>query len=214
MCLTWREFQTNKLCQHSVCSLKCLFLCMSIHFYVAPRLFSAATWLISYVLHLITAFSLSFIYILSLRPSLCAPSLPPFPPPLHSSWAWVWAGRQQAGRLPGWGPRWCSGESASSGSQSLQGGSTALLWPIWPRPVLAPVCDYGPAGGQQSWHLKPCQYTADWGTMWRDGLTHRDVTWLQFYQWPLDGGERMKQRTVSPGWCLDLSLSWTHTSGY
>lgn len=67
----------------------------------------------------------------------------------------------QAGRLPGWGPRWCSGESASSGSLSLQDGSTALLWPIWPRPVLAPVCDYGPAGGQQSWHSKPCQYTAD-----------------------------------------------------
>ena len=55
---------------------------------------------------------------------------------------------RQAGRLPGWGPRWCSGESASSGSLSLQDGRTALLWPIWPRPVLAPVCDYGPAGGE------------------------------------------------------------------
>lgn len=61
------------------------------------------------------------------------------------------AGRQ-AGRLPAWGPRWCSGESASSGFLSLQDGRTALLWPIWPRPVLAPVCDYGPAGGRQGWH--------------------------------------------------------------
>lgn len=59
---------------------------------------------------------------------------------------------RQAGRLPGWGPRWCSGESASSGSLSLQDGRTALLWPIWPRPVLAPVCDYGPAGGLRGWH--------------------------------------------------------------
>lgn len=71
---------------------------------------------------------------------------------------------RQAGRLPGWGPRWCSGESASSGSLSLQDSSMALLWQIWPRPVLAPVCDYGPAGGQQSWHSKPCQYTTEWGT--------------------------------------------------
>lgn len=59
---------------------------------------------------------------------------------------------RQAGRLPGWRPRWCSGESASSGSLSLQDGRTALLWPIWSRPVLAPVCDYGPAGGRQGWH--------------------------------------------------------------
>lgn len=59
---------------------------------------------------------------------------------------------RQAGRLPSWGPRWCSGESASSGSLSLQDGRTALLWPIWPRPVLAPVCDYGPAGGWQGSH--------------------------------------------------------------
>lgn len=47
---------------------------------------------------LISAFSLSFIYILSLQPSLYAPSLPPFPPPLHSSSAWARAGRQ-ASRL-------------------------------------------------------------------------------------------------------------------
>lgn len=49
MCLTWRELQTNKLCQHSVCSLKRLFPGMSIHFYVAPRLClsNTATWLIS-----------------------------------------------------------------------------------------------------------------------------------------------------------------------
>lgn len=64
-------------------------------------------------------------------------------------------------RLPGREPRWCSGEAASSGSLSLQDGSMALLCPIWPRPILAPVCDCAPAGGRQSWRTKPCQYTAD-----------------------------------------------------
>lgn len=163
---------------------------------------------------LISAFSLPFIYILSLQPSLCAPSLPPFPPPLHSSSAWARAGRQ-AGRLPGWGPRWCSGESASSGSLSPQDGSTALLWPIWPRPVLAPVCDYGPAGGQQSWHSKPCQYTADWGTNCGEMDSHTEM-WLllQFCQWPLDGVQSMKQKTGCPGRCSDLLVPWKYTSGY
>lgn len=62
-------------------------------------------------------------------------------------------------RLPGRKPRWRSGEAASSGSLSLQDGNMALLCPIWPRPILAPVCDCAPAGGQQSWRTKPCQYT-------------------------------------------------------
>lgn len=67
------------------------------------------------------------------------------------------------GRLPGREPRWRSGEAASSGSLSLQDGSVALLCPLWPRPILAPVCDCAPAGGRQSWRTKPCQYPAELG---------------------------------------------------
>lgn len=146
--------QTNKLCQHSVCSLKSLSRCISLHRRVSAGLClsNTATWLISsfpisYILRFLSFPSFTS----SLPPSLHATSPPPFPPPLQSSSARAQAGRQ-AGRLPGWGPRWCSGESASSGSLSLQDGRTALLWPIWPRPVLAPVCDYGPAGGWQGSH--------------------------------------------------------------
>lgn len=91
-------------------------------------------------------------------------------------------------RLPGREPRWCSGEAASSGSLSLQDGSMALLCPIWPRPILAPVCDCAPAGGRQSWRTEPCQYTADLGgTNRRDGPTWHDWI-LQYRPRPLEGG--------------------------
>lgn len=80
-----------------------------------------------------------FISILSHPTSLPTPPLPQPEP-------------RRAGGLSGCGPRWRAGDSASSWSLSLQDGRTALLWPIWPRPVLAPVCDYGAAGGWRSWH--------------------------------------------------------------
>lgn len=98
---------------------------------------------ISYILYLTIAF-------LSLSSFTSSPSLHAHPPRrhFHPHYSLPQPEPRQAGRLPGWGPRWCSGESASSGSLSLQDGRTALLWPIWPRPVLAPVCDYGPAGGE------------------------------------------------------------------
>lgn len=92
-------------------------------------------------------------------------------------------------RLPGREPRWCSGEAASSGSLSLQDGSMALLCPIWPRPILAPVYDCAPAGGRQSWRTKPCQYTAD---LREDEPTRDGPTWhdwiLQYHLCPLEGG--------------------------
>lgn len=155
MCLTWRGLQTTKLCCNSVSSLRCLFCCVSIHSRAAPRPGHLAHLLLSLpcLVHALLSpqlFPLSSIYVLSLKPSLYASSILLFFTPLHSSSSPAWAGR-----LPGWGPRWCSGKSASSGSLSLQDGSAALLWPIWPRPVLAPACDYGPAGRRQSWRRKP-----------------------------------------------------------
>lgn len=160
MCLTWRGLQTTKLCCNSVSSLKCLFCCVSVHSRAAPRLGHLAHLLLpspplpspSRARSLIAAAFSPFLHLrpLSPKPSLCASSILLFFTPLHSSSAAAWAGR-----LPGWGPRWCSGKSASSGSLSLQDGSAALLWPIWPRPVLAPACDYGPAGRRQSWRRKP-----------------------------------------------------------
>lgn len=79
------------------------------------------------------------------------------------------------GRLPGREPRWCSGEAASSGALSLQDGSMALLCPIWPRPILAPVCDCAPAGGRQSWCIKPCQYSAELGKITVERLDYAAV---------------------------------------
>lgn len=174
MCLAWRELRTNKLCQHSVCSPKISlshlnsFLCR----YRALPLQHChlAHFLLSHLLDPPLS-PFSFIYILSLQSSLNALSLPPFPPPRQSYSAQAQAGRQ-AGRLPGWGPRWCSGESASSGSLSLQDGRTALLWPIWPRPVLAPVCDYGPAGGRQGWLRENRASTQQTGRQTVEGRTN------------------------------------------
>lgn len=158
--MTWRGLQTTKLCCNSVSSLKCLFCCVSVHSRAAPRLGHLAHLLLPSLPSPSCARSLiatAFFFFpfppfrSSLRkPSLYASSILLFFTPLHSSSAPAWAGR-----LPGWGPRWCSGKSASSGSLSLQDGSAALLWPIWPRPVLAPACDYGPAGRRQSWRRKP-----------------------------------------------------------
>lgn len=82
------------------------------------------------------------------------------------------------GRLPGREPRWCSGEAASSGSLSLQDGSMALLSPIWPRPILAPVCDCAPAGGRQSWRTKPCQYPAEVGEITVERLDSAAVLYV------------------------------------
>lgn len=56
----------------------------------------------------------------------------------------------QAGS-PAGGPDGVLASGPALGSLSLQDGSAALLWPIWPRPVLAPAGDYGPAGRRQSW---------------------------------------------------------------
>lgn len=139
-----------------------LYLCMSIHFCLSTGLCLSNTaarlisFPISYIHRLTTAFSLFLPFYPLSSTRLRAPSPVPFHPPYSLPQPEPrQAGRQacgQAGRLPGWGPRWCSGKSASSGSLSLQDGRTALLWPIWQRPVLAPVCDYGPAGGRQGWH--------------------------------------------------------------
>lgn len=146
MCLAWRELRTNKLCQHSVCSLKSLSLPASLllsqHCHLAHLLSPPS--LISSVSLPRSLFSLHLHPLSSTKPPYCRHFHPHYSLPQPEP--------RQAGRLPGWGPRWCSGESASSGSLSLQDGRTALLWPIWPRPVLAPVCDYGPAGGRQGWH--------------------------------------------------------------
>lgn len=148
--------QTTKLCCNSVSSLKCLLCCVSIHPRAAPRLGHLAHLLLPPLpISCRLSYRRSFFPFPPLtsslpKPSLYASSILLFFTPLHSSSAPAWAGR-----LPGWGPRWCSGKSASSGSLSLQDGSAALLWPIWPRPVLAPACDYGPAGRRQSWRRKP-----------------------------------------------------------
>lgn len=129
MCLTWKELQTNKLCQHSVCSLKCLFSCISIHFHVAPRLCIsiATTWLISSSL-LLCPFP-SFLQL-----SLHACTLPA----AISTPITVFLSLGM-GSLPSWGPRWCSGESA--GFLGFWGCRMAA-WPFCGR-----------YGRGQSWHL-------------------------------------------------------------
>lgn len=151
MCLTWRELRTNKLCQHSVCSLKCLFLCISIIF---PQRSQASQC--RHLPHLLPLPSLR-------RSAAFSFHLHPFvstKPARFSTPTAVFLSLSP-GRLPGREPRWCSGEAASSGSLSLQDVSMARLCPIWPRPILAPVCDCAPAGGRQSWRTKPCQYPAE-----------------------------------------------------
>lgn len=169
--------RTNKLCQHSVCSLKSLSPCILIHFCIATGLClpNTAGWLIasfsiSYILCLTTTFSLFF----HLYPLLLSSTRPAYtlPTAISTPTTVLLSPGGQAGRLPGWGPRWCSGESASSGSLSRQDGRTALLWPIWLRPVLAPVCDYGPAGGRQGWQGR--ENTAS--TQQTEGLTAEGLT--------------------------------------
>lgn len=178
MCLTWRELRTNKLCQHSVCSLKCLFLCVSIYLRGARGLPNAATCPISSLFHLLDALPhFPFICILFVSTK---PARFPTPTAVFLSLS--------PGRLPGREPRWCSGEAASSGSLSLQDVSMARLCPIWPRPILAPVCDCAPAGGRQSWRTKPCQYPAEfWGNNRGDWIL------LQYRLLPLEGVARQQQ---------------------
>lgn len=172
MCLAWRELQTNKLCQHSVCSLKSLSRCISLHRRVSAGLClsNTATWLISsfpisYILRFLSFPSFTS----SLPPSLHATSPPPFPPPLQSSSARAQAGRQAG--CPAGGP------DGALASQPALG-----LWAC--RTAGRPFC--GRYGRGQSWHLsvtmdqqgdgkartqkEPCQYTADWETV--EGRTH------------------------------------------
>lgn len=128
---------------------QCLFLRASIHLRRARRRSNAATCLVSSSSSLIRSAAFSF----HLHPFIATK------PARFSTPTTVFLSLSP-GRLPGREPRWCSGEAASSGSLSLQDGSMALLCPIWPRPILAPVCDYAPTGGQQSCRRKSCQYPA------------------------------------------------------
>lgn len=170
-CLTWRGSRTTELCRNSASiPLKCLFSCASVRPCLAPRLWPPGS-----------PPARSFCY----RRSLFFFSLP-FPPPHTSSlqnWACLALPRLrppychfsphytspqpqpgQAGRQagsPAGGPDGVLASGPALGSLSLQDGSAALLWPIWPRPVLAPAGDYGPAGRRQSWHWKRCQCAAE-----------------------------------------------------
>lgn len=119
-----------------------LSLCISVHVCVTAglcRLLVHLSYIVSQLL-----FFFFHIYTISLQLSLhiSLPTSTHFHP-LHSL---PQAELRQAGGLPSWEPRWCLGESASYGSRSLQDGRTALLWPIWPRPVLAPVCGWTSRG--------------------------------------------------------------------
>lgn len=155
MCLAWRQLQTNKLCQYSVPSN--LSPCISIAFCVATGLClsSAAAWLFPASL-----ISHAPFHHRSLSLSLCAFSRLN----LHSlsstepSYTPTIAARAQASRLAfRLGAQmvlWLVSQLWVSEPAGRQDGRTALLWPIWRRPVLAPVCDYGAAGGWQGWHTE------------------------------------------------------------
>lgn len=143
MCLTWRGSRTTKLRRNSVSSLsKCLFCCASVRPCLAPRLGppgSPPAHSLCYRRSLFFFFPLPFPppHTSSLQnralPCLALPasSILLFFTPLHSSSAPAWAGR-----LPGWGPRWCSGKRASSGVSEPAG---------WQRgPSVADMAAAGP----------------------------------------------------------------------
>lgn len=141
--------------------------------FAVPRSQALATWLTScsYIsslplshtpTHLLSAYFLSLpssTYILSAEPGL--PCLRP--PYCYFSPHYTLPQQPQPGHAgsPAGGPDGVLASGPALGSLSLQDGSAALLWPIWPRPVLAPVCDYGPAGRRQSWRWKRCQNAAE-----------------------------------------------------
>lgn len=155
--------------------LKCLFLLR-----VAPPLpcsQALATWLTS--CSSISIASPSLTHTPSVISLFFFPSLP-FPPPHTSSLqnrarfacvlhtaifhpTTLFLSSPQPGHAgsPAGGPDGVLASGPALGSLSLQDGSAALLWPIWPRPVLAPVCDYGPAGRRQSWRRERCQCAAE-----------------------------------------------------
>ena len=109
MCLAWRELRTNKLCQHSVCSLKSLSLslslslCISIPLCVSTGLClsNTATWLIcsippiSYILRLTAAFSL---FSLHLHPLSLSSTKPPYCRHFHPHYSLPQPEPRQAGR--------------------------------------------------------------------------------------------------------------------
>lgn len=141
--------------------LKCLFCCASLRPCLAPRLrppgsppappsrFSLSRT--HSLCHQLVFFPFlpSSTYILSAEPGpLCLR-----PPYCYFSPHYTLPQQPQPGHAgsPAGGPDGVLASGPALGSLSLQDGSAALLWPIWPRPVLAPVCDYGPAGRRQSW---------------------------------------------------------------
>lgn len=142
-------FSLEVISDQQAVSTFCPFLqiSLSVSWFMSVSLLGcAASWFISYIVSQLLFFH---IYTIALQLSLhiSLPTSTHFHP-LHSL---PQAELRQAGGLPGWEPRWCLGESASFGSRSLQDGRTALLWPIWPRPVLAPVCGWT-SRGQRGWH--------------------------------------------------------------
>lgn len=161
MCLTWRGSRTTKLRRNSVSSLsKCLFCCASVRPCLAPRLGppgSPPAHSLCYRRSLL--FFFLFPSLLHIHPLcrtahalLCLASPCLRPPYCYFSPHYTLPQPQpgQAGS-PAGGPDGVLASGPALGSLSLQDGSAALLWPIWPRPVLAPAGDYGPAGRRQSW---------------------------------------------------------------
>lgn len=106
MCLAWRELQTNKLCQHSVCSLKSRsqtprlrhsFLCHSASPTPPPGSSPLSPYFTSSAMPSLFSSFPSFTSTLFNNACVQPPRLP-FPPPLQSSSARAQAGRQ-ASRL-------------------------------------------------------------------------------------------------------------------
>lgn len=150
--------------------LKCLFCWASLRPCLAPRLWppgsppappSRLSPSHTHTPSVISLFSSlpSSTYILSAEPGL----LCLHPPYCYFSPHYTLPQQLQPGHAgsPAGGPDGVLASGPALGSLSLQDGSAALLWPIWPRPVLAPVCDYGPAGRRQSWRGKRCQCAAE-----------------------------------------------------
>lgn len=81
------KMRTNKLCQHSVCSLKSLslpafqFISVSLPGFASPTSWLISSFSNSYILFLTTTFSL-FLHLHPLLLSLTRLHTPPFPPPL------------------------------------------------------------------------------------------------------------------------------------
>lgn len=156
-------FDLEGIADHQAASQFCLFpFEMSLLLCVSPPLpcsQARATWLTSCSFPLLSPQLVVFFfsslpsstYILSAEPRcLASPCLRP--PYCYFSPHYTLPQPQpgQAGS-PAGGPDGVLASGPALGSLSLQDGSAALLWPIWPRPVLAPAGDYGPAGRRQSW---------------------------------------------------------------